>query len=276
MTHEIDSVCTYCGVGCDIVGVVRDTKIEKIYARADGYVSQGKLCIKGRVGFDFVDSRDRVRDVRIKKGFIEKNLQNMPRELKARAKTLKHLDKIWYSSSYEFATSLTAWKLLQIKDKFGKNSFGAIGGARTNCESGFLLQKFVRETMKSPNIDSCARVCHAPSLNGMKSTIGEGAATNPYNDIYKTEFILVIGSNTTEAHPIVANRMIEVSRNKSAKLVVCDVRDIQLGKFATQKIILPYEANLLFLNSLAYVILDEKLYNEEFVDKRCRGFNKNG
>ena len=274
MTHEIDSVCTYCGVGCDIVGVVRDNKIEKIYARADGYVSQGKLCIKGRVGFDFVDSRDRVRDVRIKKGFIEKNLQNMPRELKARAKTLKHLDKIWYSSSYEFATSLTAWKLLQIKDKFGKNSFGAIGGARTNCESGFLLQKFVRETMKSPNIDSCARVCHAPSLNGMKSTIGEGAATNPYNDIYKTEFILVIGSNTTEAHPIVANRMIEVSRNKSAKLVVCDVRDIQLGKFATQKIILPYEANLLFLNSLAYVILDEKLYNEEFVDKRCRGFNE--
>ena len=274
MAREISSVCTYCGVGCDITAVVEHNKIQKIYAQADGYVSQGKLCIKGKVGFDFVDSKERIRDARVKKSFIEQNFEAMPRELKARSQTLKSLDDIWYTSSYEFATSLSAWKLAEVKNEFGGKSFGATGGARTSCESGFLFQKFVRQTMESPNVDNCARVCHAPSLNGMKSTIGEGAATNPFDDIYETEFMLVIGSNTTEAHPIVANRMIEASRKKTSKLVVCDVRDIQLGKFATKKVILPYEANLLFLNSLAYVILKEELYNKEFIDTRCKEFEE--
>ncbi len=272
MLVDISSVCTYCGVGCDITAQVENNKIQKIYAQSDGYVSQGKLCIKGKMGFDFVDSPNRIRNVRIKKSFIKENFEPMPRELKARSHTLKSIDDIWWEASYEFATSLSAWKLAEIKYEFGGKSFGASGGARTSCESGFLFQKFTRETMESPNIDNCARVCHAPSLNGLKATIGEGAATNPYDDIYETEFILVIGSNTTEAHPIVANRMIEASRKKTAKLVVCDVRDIQLGKFASEKVILPYEANLLFLNSLAFVILKEELYDKEFIDNRCKDF----
>ena len=272
MIHDIGSVCTYCGVGCDITAQVKDNKILKIYAQSDGYVSQGKLCIKGKFGFDFVDSPNRIRNTRIKKSFIQDNFEAMPRELKARSHTLKSLDDQWYESSYEFGTSLAAWKLSELKHEFGAKSFCATGGARTSCESGFLLQKFTRETMESPNIDNCARVCHAPSLNGMKATIGEGAATNPYDDIYKTEFMLVIGSNTTEAHPIVANRMIEASRKKTAELVVCDVRNIQLGKFASKEVVLPYEANLLFLNAIAYVILKEYLYDEDFIDTRCKDF----
>ncbi len=272
MIHDIASVCTYCGVGCDITAQVEDNKILKIYAQSDGYVSQGKLCIKGKYGFDFVDSNQRIRNTRIKKKFIEENFEAMPRELKARSHTLVSLNDEWYESNYEFTTSLAAWKLSELKHTYGRHSFCATGGARTSCESGFLLQKFTRETMDSPNIDNCARVCHAPSLNGMAATIGEGAATNPYDDIYKTEFILVIGSNTTEAHPIVANRMIDAARKKTAELIVCDVRNIQLGKFASDQVVLPYESNLLFLNSIAYVILNENLYNEEFIESRCKDF----
>ncbi|MEA3353433.1 MAG: molybdopterin-dependent oxidoreductase [Campylobacterota bacterium] len=274
MVHDIGSVCTYCGVGCDITAQVQDNKILKIYAQSDGYVSQGKLCIKGKHGFDFVDSPHRIRDARIKKSFIEDNFEEMPRELKARSKTLIELDEQWYTSNYEFATSLAAWKLSELKNKFGAKSFCATGGARTSCESGFLLQKFTRETMESPNIDNCARVCHAPSLNGMAATIGEGAATNPYDDIYETEFMMVIGSNTTEAHPIVANRMIDAARKKTAQLAVCDVRNIQLGKFATEEVVIPYESNLLFLNAIAYVILKEELYNQEFIDTRTKEFEQ--
>jgi len=274
MIHDIGSVCTYCGVGCDITAQVKDNKILKIYAQSDGYVSQGKLCIKGKLGFDFVDSPLRIRNTRIKKSFIKENFEDMPREFKARSHTLVSLDEEWFEATHEFGTSLAAWKLSELKHNFGRHSFCATGGARTSCESGFLLQKFARETMDSPNIDNCARVCHAPSLNGMAATIGEGAATNPYDDIYKTEFMIVIGSNTTEAHPIVANRMIEASRNKTAELVVCDVRNIQLGKFATKQIVLPYEANLLFLNAIAYVILKEFLYNPEFINTRCKDFEE--
>ncbi len=272
MVHDIGSVCTYCGVGCDITAQVEDNKILKIYAQSDGYVSRGKLCIKGKYGFDFVASDNRIRNTRIKKSFIEKNLEDFPQELKARTHTLSSINEEWYESNYELATSIAAWKLGQIKDTYGRHSFCATGGARTSCESGFLLQKFTRETMESPHIDNCARVCHAPSLNGMAATIGEGAATNPYDDIFKTEFMLVIGSNTTEAHPIVANRMIEAARAKTSELVVCDVRQIQLSKFATDTVVLPYESNLLFLNAIAYVILNEKLYNQEFIDARTKEF----
>jgi len=274
MQHDIGTVCTYCGVGCDITAQVQDNKILKIYAQSDGYVSRGKLCIKGKTGFDFVASDNRIRNTRIKKSFIEKNLESFPQELKARVHTLQSLNELWYESNYELATSIAAWKLSQIKERYGRHSFCATGGARTSCESGFLLQKFTRETMESPHIDNCARVCHAPSLNGMAATIGEGAATNPFDDIFKTEFMLVIGSNTTEAHPIVANRMIEASRAKTSELVVCDVRTIQLSKFATDTVVMPYESNLLFLNAIAYVIVQENLYNQEFINTRTKEFEE--
>jgi formate dehydrogenase major subunit len=272
--HDLGTVCTYCGVGCDITARVEDNKITKIYAQKDGYVSRGKLCIKGKEGFHFVDSDQRIRNTRIKKSFIDANFDQLPQELKARANTLKELDDTWFESNYEFATSIAAWKLAQVKEKYGRHAFCATGGARTACESGFLLQKFTREIMQSPHIDNCARVCHAPSLNGMAATIGEGAATNPFDDIFETELMIVIGSNTTEAHPIVANRMIEAARAKTSELYVCDVRTIQLSKFANDTLVLPYESNLLFLNCLAYVILSEKLYNQDFIDTRTKEFEQ--
>ncbi|OPX26617.1 MAG: formate dehydrogenase [Campylobacteraceae bacterium 4484_166] len=274
MTTDISSVCCYCGVGCDITAIVKENKIEKIYAQNDGYVSRGKLCIKGKTGFDFVHSKDRLKEAKIKISFIKKHFDDFPRELKALSNTLIKLDDIWFKSSYEFATSLVAWRLCENRVRYGKESFFATGGARTSCESGYLLQKFTRETMQSPHIDNCARVCHAPSLNGLASTIGEGAATNPYDDIYESEFLLIIGSNTTEAHPIVANRMIEANKNKSCQIAVCDVRMTAIGKKAKYQVVLPFEANLLFLNCLAYVIIKEKLYNKSFINKRTKDFEK--
>lgn len=268
---NINSVCTYCGTGCDITAQVENNKIVKIYAQNDGYVSQGKLCIKGAQGYGFVDSNERIRNSRVKKSFIEKNMEELPRELKARAKTLKEFNELYFEAPYEFATSLAAWKLMDIKEKYGRHAFCGMGGARTSCESSYMFQKFVREAMDSPHVDNCARVCHSPSLKGMRTTIGEGAATNPFDDIFKTENIVVMGSNTTEAHPIVANRMIKAARDKTATLSVIDVRQTQLSKFGEQ-LIIPYEANLLVLNMMAYVILSEKLYNTEFIDSRCTGF----
>lgn len=273
MIADINSVCTYCGTGCDITAQVKENKILKIYAQNDGYVSQGKLCIKGKHGFDFVDSPERIRNTRVKKTFIQENLDELPRELKARAKTLKEFDENYFEAPYEFTTSLAAWKLSQIKEIHGRHSFCGMGGARTSCESSYMFQKFVRKAMDSPHVDNCARVCHSPSLKGMKTTIGEGAATNPFDDVFKTENIIVMGSNTSEAHPIVANRIIKAARSKTATLSVIDVRHIQLGKYADE-LVIPYEANLLVLNMMAYVILDEKLYNNEFIDTRCKGFKE--
>jgi formate dehydrogenase major subunit len=268
-TKTIDSVCTYCGVGCDIAAHVKDNKIIKIFAHPDGVVSQGKLCVKGKYGFDFVDSKERLRIPRIKKSFLEKN----PAIKDVIASSLVELDDVWFECDLDSATTASAMKLQDIHTRFGRKSIASIGGARTSCESVYLFQKFTRHTLGSPHVDNCARVCHSPSLKGMRTTIGEGAATNPYNDIYNCEFMIVIGSNTIEAHPIIANRIVEVAV-KHDNMAVFDVREIKLHKFAKYKAIMPYEANLLVLNMLAYVIITEELYSDSFIAERTKGFDE--
>ena len=265
----IDSVCTYCGVGCDIaVNVdIKENKIVKIFAHPDGVVSQGKLCIKGKYGYDFIDSPERLRVPRIKKSFLEKN----PVIKNVIGSKLVDYDDEWYECDLDSATTATTLKLKDIQEKYGRKSVCSIGGARTSCESSYLFQKFTRHTLNSPHVDNCARVCHSPSLSGMRKTIGEGAATNPYNDIYNAEFMIVIGSNTTEAHPIVSNRIIDVAREHD-NLAVFDVREIKLHRFSKYQAIIPHEANLLVLNMLAYVIIDEELYADDFIADRTKGF----
>ncbi|NPA60277.1 MAG: molybdopterin-dependent oxidoreductase [Epsilonproteobacteria bacterium] len=269
--ETIDSVCTYCGVGCDIAANVntKENKIVKIFAHPDGVVSQGKLCIKGKYGYDFVDAEDRIRIPRIKKSFLDKN-PNIKNEFNSK---LNELDSEWYECDLDTATTIASKKIKEIQTKYGKKSICSIGGARTSCESSYLFQKFTRQTLGSPHVDNCARVCHSPSLSGMRQTIGEGAATNPYNDIYNTEFMIVIGSNTTEAHPIIANRILDVAREHD-NLAVFDVREIKLHRVAKYKAIMPHEANLLILNMLAYVIIDEELYDESFIADRTNGFSE--
>jgi len=267
--QTIDSVCTYCGVGCDIAAHVdtKENKIKKIFAHPDGVVSQGKLCVKGKYGFDFVDAKERLTIPRIRKSFLEKN----PQIKEAIASSLNDLDATWYETDLENATTAASMKLKEIQSNYGRKSVCSLGGARSSCESAYFFQKFTRETLNSPHVDNCARVCHSPSLKGMRMTIGEGAATNPYNDIYNAEFMIVFGSNTTEAHPIIANRILDVARDND-NLAVFDVREIKLHRFSKYKAIIPHEANLLVLNMLAYVIIDEELYDDAFLEDRTKGF----
>ena len=266
---EIESVCTYCGVGCDITASIKNNRIVKIYAQKDGVVSQGKLCIKGKYGYDFITSSKRLTTPLVSKRFLKKNPEL---EAKFRDK-LKSRDSNWLECDLDTATTMVAKKLSDIKAQYKAESIASIGGARTNCESAYLFQKFCRESIGSPHIDNCARVCHSPSLKGMRATIGEGAATNPYNDIYEAEFMIVIGSNTMEAHPIIANRIVDMARVHN-NLAVIDVRQTKLSRLAKYDCVIPFEANLLVLNMMAYVILDEELYNKEFVDTRTKGFRE--
>ncbi|BCD60855.1 MULTISPECIES: molybdopterin oxidoreductase family protein [unclassified Nitratiruptor] len=264
---DVISVCTYCGVGCDIAATIEDGRIVKVNADPQGVVSQGKLCIKGKYGWEYLYHPNRLRHAYIKKSFVQKNLDLFENV------ELTPFDSDFYTTSYKSAYSVVAKKLQSIIDRHSPYSFAAIGGARTSCESGYLFQKFAREVIKSPHVDNCARVCHSPSLKGMRATIGEGAATNPFDDIYKTQNILVIGSNTTEAHPIVANRILDVVKD-GVDLSVIDVREIQLSKFAKNHCSIPFETNLLILNMIARIILENGWENREFIQKRCKNFEE--
>ncbi len=270
---EIDSICTYCGVGCEITGIVKDNTIQKIYAKKEATISRGKLCVKGKAGWNFVYSDKRLPAVKIRKNFLYKNELYFPKDIKSLLNNDIKEDKEFIYPSLELAYKIVAWKLKRIRDLYGSDSIVGIGGARSSCESGYIFQKFIREVILSPHIDNCARVCHAPSLKGMRQVIGEGAATNPFDDIEEAEFILIMGSNITEAHPIAATRVTNALR-KGKRVAVFDIRETHISASATYDIILPYESNLLVLNMLSFVILSEGLEDKEYIKKRAIGFEK--
>lgn len=267
----VDSVCTYCGVGCDIAAEVEENRILAVRAREEGEVSEGKLCVKGYYGFDFATSANRLGKVKIRKSFLDRHDLFLPRSVRAPLERYTPDANGYIHPSLEEAYALIGWKIKQVRMQHGNFAFASIGGARGNCESAYLFQKFTRKVLHSPHIDNCARVCHAPTLKGMRSIIGEGAATNPFRDIYKAEFMIVIGSNTTEGHPIVANKIIKAVR-KGAELAIFDVRTIPLAKSAKYNAIMPHESNMLILNMMAHTIVTEGLYDASFIAARTKGF----
>ncbi|WP_035907181.1 MULTISPECIES: molybdopterin oxidoreductase family protein [unclassified Lebetimonas] len=263
------SVCTYCGVGCEIDAKIQDNKIVKINPVKDGISSGGELCIKGKYGFEFLNNRINKHLISYK--FIENNADNMPLELQVRLANLKEFDENFYEAPLSLAVDITAWKLKEIIKNFSSHSVACIGGARTSVESAWMFQKFAREVIKTPHIDNCARVCHAPSLSGLKMSIGEGASSVDYDAIFDAEVIFIIGSNTTVAHPMVASRIIK-AKKRGAKIIVVDVREIPIMKFADVKVILPLESNLLFLNAIAKELIENNLTDIDFIKKRCVKF----
>jgi len=269
----MQSVCAYCGVGCEIDAEVENNKIVKIKPVKNAPSSAGELCIKGKYGFDFAQSENRITKNLISYEFIKKNAEFMPLELQIRIANLFEYDEKFYEAPFNLAVDITAWKLKEVIKKYGRFATGGMGGARTSLENAWIFQKFIRESLKSPNIDNCARVCHSPSLSGLMMSIGEGASSNSYDDINESEVIFVIGSNTTQAHPIVANRIIK-AKKRGIKVISIDVREINLMKVADISVILPFEANLLFLNAISKEIIKNNLENEEFIKERCKWFDK--
>jgi formate dehydrogenase major subunit len=253
-------------VGCEIDATVNNGKIEKITAVKDGKSSGGELCIKGRYGFEFLNHRINKHLVSYK--FIEKNKDKFPFELSVRLANLYEYDEKFYEAPYSLALDLAAWKLKDILNKYTPNHIACIGGARTNIESAWLFQHFARKVLKTPNVDNCARICHSPSLSGLKMSIGEGASSVEFDEIFKTDVIFIIGSNTTQAHPMVASRIIK-AKKRGAKIIVVDVREIPIMKFADISVILPFESNLLFLNAVAKEMIEKDLINHEFIKNRC-------
>jgi len=271
--ETIDSVCTYCGTGCEVSAEVEDNTVISMRSKKEAKVSRGRLCVKGKYGFEFLQNPLRINQSRIKKSLLDRYGVLLQEKLGSKLDALAPYNEEYYESPYELSYDIASTLINEITSRNGNDSFAALGGARTSCESSYIFQRFTRKVVGSPNVDNCARVCHSPSLKGMRRTIGEGAATNPFDDIFETECIIVMGSNTTEAHPIVSDRMLHVAK-RGTPIITIDVREIPLSKHAELHLSIPFESNLMILNMLAWVILDEGLYNKEFLEERTVGFEE--
>jgi len=245
----VRTICTYCGVGCNLEVKVKNGVIGGIQSPADAIVNRGHTCLKGRFAFEFYNHSDRLRSPMARKN--------------------GKLEEV----SWEEAYSFTASKFNEIKNKYGPDALAGISSARCTNEENYLMQKFFRVIIGTNNIDGCARVCHAPTAMGMQWAFGTGAATNSTNDLYKTGCVLLIGSNPTAAHPVTGARIRSVAQ-QGVPLIVIDPLRIELARFAKYHLQNRPGTNMAVLNLFARYILDEGLIDKKFIENRTEGWNK--
>jgi formate dehydrogenase alpha subunit len=244
-TEEVATTCTYCGVGCGMYLGVRDGRIISVRGSRDNTVNNGFLCVKGRFGFDFVHHPDRLKTPLIKKNgkFVE--------------------------ASWDEALELTTSKLAGYRPE----ELAVISSAKCTNEENYLAQKFARAVLGTANVDHCARLCHAPSVAGLLQSFGSGAMTNSINEFRNSRCMLAIGTNTTEAHPIISQE-IKRAVDNGAKLIVANPREIDMVRWSYLWLQHRPGTDVPLLMGMMKVIVDEGLADQEFIDERCENFEE--
>ncbi len=245
---KVRTICTYCGVGCNLEVSVKSGSIKSIQAPYNAEVNQGHTCLKGRFAFAFYKHPDR-----IKTPLIRRNGQ---------------LEPATWDEAYDFISS----KLTEILKKNGPDSFAAISSARCTNEENYLMQKFTRAVVGTNNIDCCARVCHSPTALGMQRAFGTGAATNSIIDLKYTDCIMVIGANPTDAHPVTGAKLKQFAM-KGKPSIVIDPRKIEIAKYATYHLQLKPGTNVALLNMMLYYIISDGLADKEFIANSTEGYD---
>lgn len=260
--REVDSVCPFCGVGCQITYNVRDEQIISVTGR-HGPANEGRLCVKGRFGFDYIASPERLTRPLIRKPGVAKD----PSLCDDRA----NWQDVFREASWEEALELAAGKLKGLKDQHGAKALAGFGSAKGSNEEAYLFQKLVRTGFGSNNVDHCTRLCHASSVAALLEGVGSGAVSNPVKDVEFAELILIIGSNPTANHPVAATWMKNAAQ-RGAKIVLADPRVTDIARHAWR--VLPFKpsADVAMLNAMLHVIVTEGLVDEAFIRERADNY----
>ena len=245
--EKVRTICTYCGVGCNLDVAVVNGKVKSIQAPYDAEVNQGHTCLKGRFAFSFYNHPDRLRTP-----LIRKNGELVP-------------------ASWDEAYEYIAKELTRIKNDFGADQIAGVSSARCTNEENYLMQKFIRAVVGTNNIDCCARVCHSPTAEGMQRTFGTGAATNSIIDLEYTDCIMVIGANPTHAHPVTGAKLKQFAM-KGVSIVI-DPRRTELARYATYHLQLRPGTNVAVMNMMLYFIIQEGLADQSFIATRTEGYD---
>lgn len=249
-TGEVKTVCPYCGCGCGLVLGIRGGRIVRVRGDQEHRVNRGSLCVKGRFGLDFVGASDRLMKPLVKRnGKLEE-------------------------ASWGEALEVVVHRLKEIKQKDGPNAIGGFSSAKCTNEENYVFQKFMRAAVGTNNVDHCARLCHASTVAGLARAFGSGAMTNSIDELENADCIFVTGSNTTEAHPIIALRIKAAVTRHDAKLILADPRSIDLARFAELHMRQRSGTDVALLNAMMNVIITEGLCDEGFIASRTEGLEE--
>jgi len=244
------TTCAYCGVGCGFKAETSGGQIVRMTPWKEGKANHGHSCVKGRFAFDYYRHPDRVRSPMIRVS----------------------IEDPWREVSWDEAFAHAAGELKRIQETHGSGSVGAVSSSRCTNEEIYLMQKFARVGLRNNNIDNCSRICHSPTQFGLSATLGAGAASQHFDSILRSDVILVVGANPTEGHPVFGS-MMKRSVRRGANLLVIDPRRTETVDSphcrASVHLALRPGTNVLVLDSIAHVVVTERLYDEAFVRARC-------
>ena len=240
------TTCVYCGVGCQIDLNVhcRTGKIVKTTSETGVIPNDGSLCVKGAFGMDFVGDDRRLGTPLVRR------------------------DGVLVEATWDEAIRTVAEKFSAIVAESGPDAVGGLSSAKCTNEDNFVFQKFMRACIGTNNVDHCARLCHASTVAGLVRAFGSGAMTNSIDELRRAQCIFVIGSNTTEAHPVIGLRIKEAVRENGATLIVADPRRIDLVRFASHHLQQRPGTDVALVNAMMQVIVSENLIDHEFVRDR--------
>ncbi|HEY0521979.1 MAG TPA: formate dehydrogenase subunit alpha [Stellaceae bacterium] len=252
--RTVDSVCPYCGVGCQLTFNIKDDVIVSVEGR-DGPSNRDRLCVKGRFGFDYVHHPHRLTRPLIRKDGVGKHDVRIDP-----GNPLTHFRE----ATWDEALDRTAAGLKRLRDAHGGNALAGFGSAKGSNEEAYLFQKLVRTGFGTNNVDHCTRLCHASSVAALMEGIGSGAVTAPFMAAEQAEVIIVIGANPTENHPVAATFFKNAAR-RGATLIVMDPRGQALKRHATHMLQFKPGRDVAMLNALLNVIIEEELHDRQYV-----------
>ncbi len=243
----IATTCGYCGVGCRLEAHRSGGRVVAIDPARDGPANHGHACVKGRFAHQFGAAPDRLTTPLIREhGSLR-------------------------AASWEEALDRVAEELLRIKATHGSDAIAALASSRATNEDCYAMQRVVRAAIGTHNIDNCARVCHSPTSFALRAALGFSGASGSFDDIERSDALLVVGANPSASHPVVGARIKQAALRGTA-LVTADPRRIELADVALVHCSLRPGSNVAFLNGLAHVLIRDGLVDERFVAERTEGY----
>lgn len=294
-TQKVRTTCAYCGVGCTFDLNVRHTstgaggRVIRVTSAQDAPVNGLALCVKGRYGYDYVHNSERLTRPLVRAKWLD--AAEVERQVtgnrwtvignaeKRRSPVTDHrspvTDDTFIAVDWDTALDVIANKLAAEKMQHGGRSFAMLASAKCTNEENYLFAKFTRQLMGSNNVDHCARLCHASTVVGLAASFGSGAMTNTISDIAAdSRSIFVIGSNTTEQHPVIGTKLRRAKRQRGAKLIVADPRQIGIAEVADLHLRHRPGTDVALLNGLMHVIIREGWHDAAFIAERTEGFEE--
>ena len=261
--RKVDSVCQYCGVGCQLTYHVKDERIVYVDGR-DGPANQNRLCVKGRFGSDYIHHGDRITKPLIRLEGARKGIHDDFDP----AKPLTHFRE----ASWEEALDFAANGFTKIRDNQGKKALAGFGSAKGSNEEAYLFQKLVRTGFGSNNVDHCTRLCHASSVMALLEGLGSGAVSASFMQAKNADVVVIAGSNPSANHPVAATFFKQAAKN-GTKIIVLDPRGLAMKKYASHMIQFKPGSDVSFWNAIMNVIVTEELYNQDYIDSMTTGFD---